>query len=220
MSREQKVDGPRIDAPDLGVLEDGTLDVLEPGDDVEGLAFSGSRAETVSLRGGTVSNSTFTDCLVDELDLTSARVVDTRFRQVSVSVLKAARGGLRDVEFDGGRLGAVEAYDASWNSVHVRGCKVNYLNLRAAKLTDLLFTDCVIDELDLAQADIARMRLVGTRVGSLALRQAELRDLDLREAELEQVTGVAGLRGAVVSPLQLMELAPVLAAEIGLRVLD
>src|SRR6478735_8926290 len=88
MSREQKVDGPRIDAPDLGVLEDGTLDVLEPGDDVEGLAFSGSRAETVSLRGGTVSNSTFTDCLVDELDLTSARVVDTRFRQVSVSVLR------------------------------------------------------------------------------------------------------------------------------------
>ncbi|CAM5229255.1 Pentapeptide repeat-containing protein OS=Streptomyces tendae OX=1932 GN=GUR47_26395 PE=4 SV=1 [Streptomyces tendae] len=58
-----------------------------------------------------------------------------------------------------------------------------------------------------------------------ALKQADLgaatlTDVDLRgAAPLELSRGVDRLSGAVISPAQLLDLAPVLAAELGLRVL-
>jgi hypothetical protein len=45
-------------------------------------------------------------------------------------------------------------------------------------------------------------------------------DVDLRGSDLSVRGAATSLRGAVVTPLQLMELAPVLAAEAGIRVED
>ena len=52
------------------------------------------------------------------------------------------------------------------------------------------------------------------------LSAATLVDVDLRgAAPLELARGVDRLSGAVISPAQLLDLAPVLAAELGVRVL-
>jgi hypothetical protein len=61
------------------------------------------------------------------------------------------------------------------------------------------FVDCVLKEADLTSA--------------------VLKDVDLRGAvELGIARGVDRLRGAVISPAQLMDLALVLAGEMGIRV--
>ena len=41
---------------------------------------------------------------------------------------------------------------AAWQSVRIDGGKLDFLNLRGAKLTDVLITDCIINELDLGSA--------------------------------------------------------------------
>ncbi|MDX2827268.1 pentapeptide repeat-containing protein, partial [Streptomyces ipomoeae] len=51
------------------------------------------------------------------------------------------------------------------------------------------------------------------------LRGVTLRDVDLREAAVVEIArGVERLSGAVISAAQLMDLAPVLAGEMGIRV--
>jgi hypothetical protein len=61
--------------------------------------------------------------------------------------------------------------------------------------------------------------LAGCRIGQLTLTDARLEDVDLRGAELAVLTGLDGLRGAVVDQEQLTLLAPLLAAHLGLVVL-
>jgi hypothetical protein len=62
------------------------------------------------------------------------------------------------------------------------------------------------------------MRLPGTTVGTLTVEEARLEGLDLTGGRIGGVRGVGSLRGTVVSATQLLELAPLLAAHLGIDV--
>lgn len=209
---------PMIDSPHLTGLTDGDPDTdlaksahLESRryDDVNRphLVLSGARLDEVQLRRITA----------DEVDLRNARLRDVALEQVGFPVVRASGGQWRDVEISG-RLGSFEAYESEWRSVHFIGCKISYVNLRGAELHDVQFTDCVLEELDLAGAVANRVSFDSTRIGGLDVHGATLRDVDLRGATLESVDGLADLRGATLSPAQLAELAPLLAAHLGLKI--
>ena len=61
---------------------------------------------------------------------------------------------------------------------------------------------------------------MGTRIGRLDVAKATLQHTDLRGCTFDEVAGVGSLRGAVVDRDQLALLAPLLASEIGLAVID
>ncbi|EFG65086.1 conserved hypothetical protein, partial [Streptomyces sp. SPB074] len=107
------------------------------------------------------------------------------------------------------------------NGVVVRGGKLDYLNLRGAKLKDVVFEACVLVEPDFAGAGLERVAFVDCVVKGADFHKVTLKDVDLRQAaELGVAAGIGGLRGAAISPDQLIDLAPALAAELGMRVLD
>ncbi len=218
MRAPETVPAPRIDPLVLENLFDGESTLLEAGADLDALRFVGVRDELVDISRSTIMGCEFEDVVADEFSVATSRVAETRFRQVGVPFLRMARSILRDVEFDGGRLGAVEAYDVQCKAVRFRGCRLNYLNMRGSKMNDVAFTDCEIDELDLGQATAERLGFEGTRIGTLSLHGGTFKDVDLRGAVLEVVNGAASLRGMTISPEQLTGLAPQLAAEFGIRV--
>ena len=119
-----------------------------------------------------------------------------------------------------GRLGALEAYDAHWRSVRFVGCKLGFVNLRRAKLAEVQFSDCVIEELDLVDAQARRVRFADSRIGHLDVQHANLRDVDLRGANVTSISGVTELRGTTMSTDQVTFLAPMLAAGLGIHVED
>lgn len=200
-------------------LADGDLALLEPTTDLESLRYAGLRLEKLDIGIGSVVNGCeFDDVAADELSLDNSRAVETRFHQLGVPSLRMARTILRDVEFDASRLGAVEAYDLDAQTVHFIGCRISYLNLRGSKLLDFTFTDCVIEDIDLAQVNARRFAFPNTRIQALTLHNTTVADFDLRGAELESVRGWASLRGATVTADQLAHLAPQMAVEMGLRV--
>ncbi|MCC2594202.1 pentapeptide repeat-containing protein [Tessaracoccus sp. OS52] len=210
---------PQLRAVDFGTLTEGQARSLEPNADLFAHRWAGLRTTKLDLgKGSVVNGCEFDDVVVDELTLASSRFVDTRFHLLAVPVLRMARSALRDVEFDGCRLGAVEAFDLDAKAVHFRNCRISYLNLRGSKLLDVAFTDCIVDELDLLQADAKRIAFAGSRVGSLAVHNSKVADFDLRGAELSAVSGWVSLAGATLSEDQLMFLAPQIAAELGIRV--
>lgn len=210
---------PRLRPFRPGALADGDLELLQQTTDLESMRYAGLRLDTLDIGVGSVVNvCEFDDVMVDELSLDNSRAVETRFHQLSAPSLRLSRTVLRDVEFVGSRLGAIDAFDLDARSVHFRSCRISFLNLRGAKLSDVAFTDCVIDEIDIAQGDARRVAFPGTRIGVLSLHATKVGDFDLRGAELMSVRGWPSLAGAVVSEEQVTFLAPQLAAELGLRI--
>ncbi|HEY1134052.1 MAG TPA: pentapeptide repeat-containing protein [Nocardioides sp.] len=215
----RRTPAPRIATPALGALVAGDPADLRPDAMLDGVRLAELRLGSLDLAGARLMESQLDDVRAEEADLGGARLADVALDRVDLTVVRAARGQWRDVRVSG-RMGALEAYDAAWRSVHLVGCKLGFVNLRGAELLDVALTDCVVEELDLVGARLTRVRLDGTTLGRLDVQQAQLKDVDLRGARLDDVAGVRDLRGATVTPAQLTELAPLLAAELGLRVED
>lgn len=203
--------------PDLAPFTGGGP---EPGGDYDGLEFAGVALGPPADGAG----ARFLDCALRDCGFDAAALAGARFTDC---VLDGGRGVgadlsgavLRDVEVHGARLGGLQLHGAVLERVLVRGGKIDCLNLRQARLTDVVFEDCVLVEADCAGAVMERVAFPGSTLRALELGQAELRDVDFRDvAEFDIAAGVDRLAGAVISPEQLVALAPQLAAALGVAV--
>ncbi|WP_258036891.1 pentapeptide repeat-containing protein, partial [Streptomyces sp. SM14] len=213
------VRAPRAPEYELPVLRPADGYDLEPGGDCDGLEFADMDLADGEGRGANILGCVLRRCALDRADLRRARLVDTLLEEVRGVGTDLAEAVLRDVELVDARLGGVQLSAAELNRVRVRGGKIDYLNLRQARLTDVVFEGCVLVEPDFGGATLERVSFEGCDLRGVDLNQATLRDTDLRGvAGLEITRGVERLEGAVVTPAQLLDLAPVLAAAMGLRV--
>lgn len=195
-----------LDVPvDLPPIEAGQI---EPGELVEDVELSAGDSDVVDLSGCRILSARLRLTGAEEAVLRAARLSEVDIAAPDVPVLRAPYGQWRDVVVTGGRLGTAEAFDSEWTRVVFRGVRLRYLNLRSARVSDLVLEDCVIDELDLGGAELTRVALPGTRVGRLEADGVRLEAVDLRGARLETVVGARSLAGAVVGTAQLMELDP------------
>jgi uncharacterized protein YjbI with pentapeptide repeats len=192
---------------------------LEPDGDYDGLEFR--ELDFVGQDGGGARfmDCALTGCALDETRLHHARVLDSVLTGIRGVGTDLAESTLRDVELVDARLGGVQLHGAVLERVLVRGGKIDYLNLRKARLKDVVFEGCVLVEPDFGGARLERVEFVDCVLKGADLTAATLTDVDLRSAaEFTIARGVDRLAGAVISPAQLLDLAPVLAAQMGVRV--
>jgi uncharacterized protein YjbI with pentapeptide repeats len=107
---------------------------------------------------------------------------------------------------------------ATWTGIRVRGSKLGFLNLAGARLEDVVFEDCEIGGFDARAAQLKSIGFVNCTIDEVNVAGATLSKVDLSGAKLRSLVGVESLRGAIVSHEQLVDLAPLLAAELGLEV--
>jgi uncharacterized protein YjbI with pentapeptide repeats len=157
---------------------------------------------------------------MDDLRLDRARFAECRVADVVAATINAPDSTWRDSLLADARIGALMASGSTWSLVRMRGVKANLLDLRAARLGDLVFEACTIGELDLGDAAVRSVTFERTSIEDLSVEGARLTDVDLRGARLTLVRGIAGLRGATMAPGQLLDVAPQLAAHLGIRLAD
>jgi len=102
--------------------------------------------------------------------------------------------------------------------VHFDQVKLDAVNFRGAALIDVVFTDCLLREVDFGGAKLTRVRFPGCTFEEADFSRAKLADVDLRGARLHFKAGLDALRGATIDGGQLVELAPALAAHLGLKI--
>src|SRR5699024_7603470 len=143
----------------LGSLISGYLGDLGPEAFHEGMDFSDRDLTEIDS-----TQATFLDCALPRVnfggadapvDLTGARFTGTRVADCRADTWTMQRGKLSHTEIAGTRIGAGVVYDSVWERVRFENCRITYLNLRGAKLADVEFRDCVIDELDLDRAKVS-----------------------------------------------------------------
>ncbi|MGW0535837.1 pentapeptide repeat-containing protein [Streptomyces sp. NPDC003032] len=202
--------------PPLRPFEGGEL---EPDGDYDGVEFSG-----LDLGGQDGGGALFMDCAmvrcgVGETRLTRARFVDSVLSELRGVGTDLAEASLRDVEVVDARLGGVQLHGSVLERVVVRGGKIDYLNLRKARLRDVIFEECVLVEPDFGHASLERVEFRDCVLRGVDFSGVRMKDVDLRAAgQLEIARGVGAMAGAVISPGQLIELAGGFAAEVGVRV--
>ncbi|MFJ9816824.1 pentapeptide repeat-containing protein [Streptomyces sp. NPDC101151] len=209
---------PEVRLPPLVPWTDGEL---APDGDYDGLEFRDADLARQDGQGARFMDCALTGCAVDETALGRARVLDSVLTGLRGVGTYLAESTFRDVELIDPRLGGTQLHGAVLERVVVRGGKIDFLNLREARLKDVVFDSCVLVEPDFAGAHLERVEFVDCALKEADFKGATLKDVDLRgAAPLEIVRGLDRLSGAVISTGQLLDLAPVLAAELGIRVQD
>ncbi|GAA3834940.1 pentapeptide repeat-containing protein [Streptomyces phyllanthi] len=192
---------------------------LEPDGDYDGLEFREEDLAGQEGRGARFMDCALTGCALDETRLHHARVLDSVLTGIRGVGTDLAESTLRDVELVDARLGGVQLHGSVLERVLVRGGKIDYLNLRKARLRDVVFEGCVLMEPDFGGARLERVEFVDCVLKGADFSAAVLTEVDLRAAaRLDVARGVDRLSGAVISPAQLLDLAPLLAAQMGIRV--
>ncbi|HWM39482.1 MAG TPA: pentapeptide repeat-containing protein [Streptomyces sp.] len=215
---------PEVFLPDLRAYEPTEESSAGKGVPVLERDYDGVRFEDLDLGGTDGAGATFLDCglyrcSLDDARWERARLLDSVLEGVSGVGTDLAGAELRDVELLDARLGGVQVHGAHMTRVLVRGGKIDFLNLRQTTLADVTFENCVLVEPDFGGATLERVAFPGCVLRGVDFSRATLTDVDLREAaELDIAAGVGQLTGAVISSVQLMELAPAFASEIGVRV--
>ncbi|MFJ1755314.1 pentapeptide repeat-containing protein [Kitasatospora sp. NPDC088134] len=181
----------------------------------------------------------------DDLALTGqfggAQFLECAFTAVRAEEARLRRASFNEVWMQGGRLVGVDLAESEWQDSEVeacvlagvsaygsairrtvfRQCKLESVNLRGAVLRDVVFEDCLLRDVDLADAKLTDVSFPGSTLAEVRLRGAALKNADLRRAaRLDLPDGHLGLRGAIVSTPQLLELAPRFAQALGISVQD
>lgn len=143
-----------------------------------------------------------------------------------------------DVELVDADLANAVLTDARWTRVALGRCRATGADLAAAVVTDATLTDCALDLTNLRFAALTRVVFSGCRLGGADFAGARLTDVwfdrcDLTGAtftqatttrvrftasRLEDVRGVASLRGSTIEPRDLLDLASLLADAMGIEV--
>jgi uncharacterized protein YjbI with pentapeptide repeats len=214
-----KVVPPRLTPVRLENLTDQPASEFRRGERYDGGRYSRAAADGLDLSGTDFAECEFQGVSFNDTQLRGSFFRDCIMGELYAPVFRAARSTWRDVELRNPRLGSAELYESGWQSVSIDGGKLDFLNLRGAKLTDVLITDCIINELDLGSAAGTRVALKNCTVGALDLGGAKLKDFDIRGTEFRSVSGLGSMAGVVVDEYQLGLLAPLLAAHLGVTVL-
>ncbi|MCU1541599.1 MAG: pentapeptide repeat protein [Arthrobacter sp.] len=216
--RTAKVTAPRLTPVRLDELREDPSPDFQRGERYDGVRYSRAAADGLELSGTDFAECEFVGVSFNETQLRGATFRDCILSELYAPVFTAARSTLRDVEIRNPRWGSAELYECGWQSVRIDGGKLDYLNLRGAKLADVQISDCIINELDLGSATATRVALNNCTIGTLDVSGAKLKDFDLRSTDFRVLSGLGSLAGLVIDDYQLSLLAPLLAGHLGVVV--
>ena len=191
------------------LLEDGYIE----GADVAQVNFAGPE-----LHGLRILDSRFVDSDLTGAKLIGGRLAGVDFRGCRATEISLAKSSLQDVTIAESRIGACHGFGGTWTRCAIAGGKIDYLNLRGANISRMTVDDAVIGELDLSEAKVEGLSFRNCTVGKLVLTNARTKRLDLRGTVLRGLeSNPEGLQGLVIGHAQVLDLAPVLASILGIK---
>lgn len=170
-----------------------------------GIEFAASRLDAVDLSESRVSRLALADCEVTgsnlaNLEAPGSSMVRVVVRRCRLTGLAWAAGRLRDVRFE--------------------DCRADLLSLRFARLERVRFVRCVLTEGDFQGVRGNSVSFVDCDLGHADFSQAQFDRSEIRHCGLEGLSGVQGLRGMSLLPVDILALAGAFASELGLRTLE
>jgi uncharacterized protein YjbI with pentapeptide repeats len=189
-----------VDAPHAPRLEDDVTTLGELGGDV-----SEARLVDVEASGARLRGLRLTDVVVVRGNLANMVVAEPALRRVTITGARLTgaewtRGRIADVVFRDCRIDLATFAGTTFERTTFDGCRLAQTDFRDALLRSVRFDHC-----DLTEADLSGVRI----------DRCELRD-----CTLDGLVALDRLRGAAMPWADVVGNAALLAAALGIRVLD
>lgn len=168
-------------------------------------AASELRLEKVNCSQVRLEKTNFADVEFLNCDVTAASFAEASWRRVL----------LQDCRGSGMQLPGSTLKDVTFSS-----CKLDLANFRFAKLHNVRFQDCQLSEADFYAAELRSVEFRHCSLQKTQFSEAKLHQVDLRSSNILGLAGIASLSGAIIDSAQLLGIAPLLAAELKIRVID
>ncbi|GAA4579435.1 hypothetical protein GCM10023194_05080 [Planotetraspora phitsanulokensis] len=126
-----------------------------------------------------------------------------------------------DAEVIASALAGIQLFGAELTRVVFHDCKLDSVNFRGATLREVSFVNCRMVEVDFAGATLAEVTFPGSLLEGTRFDKARMSKVDFTQAAgLGMKDGYDALAGATISGGQLIEMAPMLAETLGIRVAE
>ena len=170
-----------------------------------GIEFAGARLDAVDLSESHLSHLSLVDCELTGSNLANLEARESSMLRVTVrrcrlTGLAWAAGALRDVRFE--------------------DCRADLVSLRFARLERVRFVRCVLTEADFQGVRGDSVAFVECDLGHAEFSHAHFERSEIRHCGLDGVSGVQGLRGMGLLPVDVVALAGAFASELGVRTLE
>lgn len=209
---------PQLDADALQSCTDLCDALTEEGFDLDEPAAENARIENVDLSYTTGRGAEFRSCILRHCDFRGARWKNVAFTDVIFDHCDFSNSAFPEGYFQRVRFVGCKMLGADWSrarlyNVDARDCQMRLINLNAAKLNTAAFSDCIAQEAALQSFAVLKYvtftRCDFTRAEFL---HTPLKDIDLTACRIDGIllSGASELRGAIVTPLQALDLSRLL----------
>jgi uncharacterized protein YjbI with pentapeptide repeats len=102
----------------------------------------------------------------------------------------------------------------------IQGCHTDELSFRFTRLKRMIFRDCDLSGADFYSTTFEHVTIDGCDLQRAQFDQASVTCLAITNSDLTGVTGVSGLRGALLDASDLPAMSISLATELGIAIRD
>jgi uncharacterized protein YjbI with pentapeptide repeats len=201
-------------------LEPIDLDGLAARFELEDVRVCSASSLKLDAGYGRLARAQLVDVGLGESKLRGVEFVDVIAERLDVANGDWGGAHLRRTLLSDARLTGLGLAEARIEHVRFKLCKLDYANFRHCEIEHVTFEDCVLTGADFQGAKIKETVFSDCQLLEADFSKAELSRVDMRGSGLGLAGSVLGLRGAIIDPLQLMELARTLAHELGITVED
>lgn len=167
-----------------------------------------------------IKESKMDNIVMQDVELRDCILDDIIFFKNDLSGLKVPKLAADRIEFISCRMSGVQMYESTLKEVIFKDTKLDLANFRFSKLKNVVFEDCILDEADFAGVEFNNIKFINCELDRVDFSNTKIVKLDLRTSNLLNIKGISSLKGAIISPTQLITISPQIAAEIGLTVKD
>jgi len=202
---------PRLPAQ-LSAWDDEITDSLEIDNSLIRLTdFTG--VARLQVDGSKLVGTLLTGLVLDKFELT-----DSLGTKLEAAALRTHKANLLRVMLTDSRLTGAEFAEAHIEDCTFKNVKFDEAGFRFASFKRVRFEDCMLRQADFSSAKFEQVIFTGCDLDSTNFMSAHCKDLDVTTEDLTTVKSILGLKGATISEVQLMQLAPLLAAELGFHI--
>jgi uncharacterized protein YjbI with pentapeptide repeats len=175
--------------------------------------------------GGWPEEPVLDEARLVDVDVSGARVAGLRLTDVEVehgnlANLAAPEPSLRRVVIRGARLTGVQWPRGAIADTAFRGCRIDLATFAGTTFDRVVFEDCVLVQADFREALLRSVRFDRCDLTEADLAGVRIDRCELRGCTLDGIAGLERLRGAAMPWADVVGNAGLLAAALGIRVLD
>lgn len=214
----QKTIVPPVSPRLSGQLQNFSLPKIDPNDWLDIVDSLVSEKDFEGAQKVRIETSKLVGTIMNALNLDRFEATDTVFEKVEATALRTYRAQCNRLMFADTRATGADFAEGYFEDCLFRNVKFDEAGFRMAQFKRVQFENCVLNKADFYQAKLSHVSFSNCELEETNFDKVSCQAVDFRGENLSLLRGILGLKGALISQEQLIQIAPLLAAELEFKI--